>query len=69
MTSSEVFASNLGQAVLLPEVVAFPASVHLVDVLKVGQSRVIVPQGQRWHDLFKNGSRASEDFMLKRNLP
>jgi antitoxin VapB len=39
-----------------------------VDVLKVSQGRVIVPQGHRWHDLFQNGPRASEDFMLKRNL-
>jgi antitoxin VapB len=68
MTSSKVFASNLGQAVLLPEVVAFPRMCTFVDVLKVSQGRVIVPQGHRWHDLFQNGPRASEDFMLKRNL-
>ena len=68
MTSSKVYASRLGQTVYLPETVAFPANVHLVDVLKVGQSRVIVPQGRRWDDLFYNGPRASEDFMSERDL-
>jgi antitoxin VapB len=34
--------------------------------LKIGHSRVIVPQGKRWDDLFLNGPRASEDFMVER---
>jgi hypothetical protein len=28
-----------------------------------------VPQGQRWDDLFHNGPRASEDFMVEREQP
>jgi len=31
--------------------------VHQVDILKIGRSRVIVPQGKRWDDLFSNGPR------------
>ena len=49
--------------------VAFPKDVHLVDILKIGRSRVIVPQGKRWDDLFHNGPRASEDFMVERGQP
>ena len=54
MTSSTVFANNRSQAVRLPKAVAFPEGVHLVDILKIGRSRVIVPKGKRWDDLFQS---------------
>ena len=66
MASSTVFTSNGSQTVRLPEAVAFPEDVHLVDVLRIGRSRVIVPQGQRWDDLFTNGPWASDDFLIER---
>jgi len=68
MTSSTVFTSNRSQAVRLPKAVAFPKDVHQVDILKVGRSRVIVPHGKRWDDLFQNGPRASEGFMAEREM-
>ena len=61
MTSSTVFTSNRSQFVRLPKAVAFPEDVHQVDILKIGRSRVIVPQGKRWDDLFQSGPRASEE--------
>lgn len=69
MTSSTVFTSNRSQAVRLPKAVAFPASVHQVDIVKIGRSRLIVPQGKRWNDLFQTGPRASDDFMVDREQP
>jgi antitoxin VapB len=69
MTSSTVFTSNRGQAVRLPKAVAFPEDVHEVDILKIGRSRVIVPEGKRWDDLFQSGPRAGEDFMSQREQP
>jgi antitoxin VapB len=69
MTSSTVFTSNRSQAVRLPKAVAFPEDVHQVDILKIGRSRVIVPQGKRWDGLFQSGPRASEDFMAERRQP
>lgn len=69
MANSTVFTSNRSQAVRLPKAVAFPEDVHLVDVLKIGRSRIIVPQGQRWDDLFLNGLRVSDDFMSEREQP
>ena len=69
MTRSTVFTSNRSQAVRLPKAVAFPDDVHQVDILKIGRSRVIAPQGKRWDDLFQNGPRASEDFMVEREQP
>ena len=67
--SSTVFTSNRSQAVRLPKAVAFPEDVHQVDILKIGRSRVIVPQGKRWDDIFQAGPRASEDFMAEREQP
>jgi antitoxin VapB len=69
VTSSTVFTSNRSQAVRLPKAVAFPNDVHKVDILKIGRSRVIVPQGKRWDDLFVSGPRASEDFLAEREQP
>lgn len=69
MTRSTVFTSNRSQAVRLPKAVAFPEGVHQVDILKIGNSRVIVPQGKRWDDLFANGPRASDDFLAERDQP
>jgi antitoxin VapB len=69
MARSTVFISNRSQAVRLPKAVAFPEDVHQVDVLKIGRSRVIVPQGKRWDDLFQNGPRASDDFISERAQP
>lgn len=69
MANSTVFTSNRSQAIRLPKAVAFPDDVHRVDILKIGRSRVIVPQGQRWDDLFQNGPRASDDFMDEREQP
>jgi antitoxin VapB len=69
MTRSTVFTSNHGQAVRLPKAVAFPEDVHRVDILKIGHSRVVVPQGRRWGDLFQIGPSASEDFPVDRKQP
>jgi antitoxin VapB len=69
MTSSTVFTSNRSQAVRLPKAVAFPDDVHHVDILKLGRSRVIVPQGKRWDDLFQNGPRLSKNVMIECRQP
>ena len=69
MTSSTVFISNRSQAVRLPKAVAFPEDVHQVDILKIGRSRVIVPKGRRWDDLFVSGPRVSDDFLSDRVQP
>ena len=69
MTRATIFTSNRCQAVRLPKAVAFPDDVHQVDILKMGRGRLIVPQGQRWDDLFLGGPRVSEDFMVDREQP
>ena len=69
MTRSTVFTSNRSQAVRLPKAVAFPEDVHQVEIIKIGHSRLISPVGRRWEDLFTNGPRASDDFMVERDQP
>jgi antitoxin VapB len=69
MASSTVFTSNRSQAVRLPKAVAFPDDVHQVDILTIGCSRVIMPEGKRWEDLFAHGPRATEDFLVEREQP
>ena len=69
MARSTVFRTNRNQAVRLPKAVAFPEGVHQVEIIKLGNSRLVSPVGQRWDEFFVNGPRASEDFMSKREQP
>lgn len=64
---SKIFISNRSQAVRIPKTVAFPDDVQHVDVLKIGQSRLIVPRGKRWDDLFVNGPKVTSDFLDHRD--
>ncbi len=67
MAKSTVFISNRSQAVRLPKAVAFPGRrAPQVEIIKLGQSRLITPVGRRWDEYF-GGPRASEDFMVERN--
>jgi antitoxin VapB len=68
-TSSTIFTSNRSQAVRLPKAVAFPDDVHRVEILRLGRSRLVVPAGERWDDLFLNGPRATDDFLAERDQP
>jgi antitoxin VapB len=69
MPRSTVFKSNRSQAVRLPKAVAFPEDVHQVEIVKLGQARLITPVGRRWDDFFLNGPQVSEDFMSDRVQP
>jgi antitoxin VapB len=69
MTKSTVFTTNRSQAVRLPKAVAFPEGIREVEILKVGNTRIITPVGKSWEDFFKSGPRTSEDFMRERNQP
>jgi antitoxin VapB len=66
---STVFKTNRSQAVRLPKAVAFPEGVRDVEILKVGDSRIITPVGRRWSDFFLNGPSVSNDFMTERDDP
>ena len=65
---STVFTTNKSQAVRLPKAVALPRSVKRVEIVKLGQARLIAPAGAVW-DTFFDGPRASADFMAGRAQP
>ena len=70
MARATLFRSNRSQAVRLPKAVAFPEEVREVEILKIGESRILTPIGRRWDDFFgKGGSRVSDDFMSERDDP
>lgn len=69
MARSTVFKSNKSQAVRLPKAVAFPDDVHQVEIIKVGNSRIVTPTGRSWDDWFQHGPRVSDDFMTDREQP
>ena len=52
MTETTVFKSNRSQAVRLPKAVALPDEVKRVEVIRMGQARLIVPIGHGWDDFF-----------------
>jgi antitoxin VapB len=66
---STVFMTNRSQAVRLPKAVAFPDGVREVEIITVGESRIITPVGRRWSDFFLHGPRVSDDFMTERDDP
>ena len=66
-TSTVLFKSNRTQAVRLPKDVAFPEDVHEVEIVKVGNSRVISPAGRRWDNYFERPTRPSDDFLSERD--
>jgi len=63
-----VFKSNKTQAVRLPKAVALPDTIDKVDIIAVGNTRIITPAGESWDQWF-DGAGASDDFMLSRNQP
>jgi antitoxin VapB len=69
MARSTVFVSNRSQAVRLPKALAFPEGVHQVEIIRLGNSRLITPVGRRWDEFFVNGPEVSEDFLSERDQP
>ena len=65
---TRVFKSNRSQAVRLPKAVAFPESIKDVEIIAIGNKRVIAPVGQSWDDWF-DAPGVSSDFMADREQP
>lgn len=68
MAKASVFKTNQSQAIRLPKSVALPESVKRVDVVILGRSRLIAPEGESWDSWF-SGESVSEDFMSSRDQP
>lgn len=66
-TTTKIFKSNKTQAVRLPKDVAFPEEVREVEIIKIGNSRVISPVGHRWDSFFADPDKISDDFLKERD--
>jgi antitoxin VapB len=65
---TKVFKSNKSQAVRLPKPVALPEDIVDVEIVAVGNTRIISPAGRSWDDWF-DGPGVSSDFMATRDQP
>jgi antitoxin VapB len=65
---TKVFKSNRSQAVRLPKSVALPESIQEVDIVAIGNTRIITPAGNSWDNWF-DSLGVSEDFMTEREQP
>ena len=63
-----VFKSNKTQAIRLPKPVALPDTIKSVDIVAVGNTRIITPAGESWDQWFDSRG-VSDDFMLDRDQP
>lgn len=66
-TTTVLFKSNQTQAVRLPKDVAFPEGVREVEIIKIGNSRVISPVGSRWDAFFSDPIKLSDDFEVEQD--
>jgi antitoxin VapB len=65
---TKVFISNRSQAVRLPKAVALPPSVKEVDIIAIGNRRLITPAGEAWDSWFDEAV-VTDDFMGEREQP
>ena len=68
MIQTTVFKTNKTQAIRLPKSVALSDEVRKVDVIKVGNRRIISPAGTGWDEWFESGT-VTDDFLTNRNQP
>lgn len=66
MAKAKLFTTDKGQTVRIPKALAFPSCVSEVEVIAVGEGRLIVPADQSWNSWFF-GEDASSDFMETRD--
>ncbi len=65
---TKVFKSNQSQAVRLPKPVALPENIREVDIVAIGNTRIITPAGKSWDEWF-DGPGVTDDFMAAREQP
>ena len=65
---TKIFKSNRSQAVRLPKAIAFPETVKDVEIVAIGNKRIMSPAGKSWDEWF-DSLGVSSDFMTDRQQP
>lgn len=65
---TKIFTTHRGQAVMLPKDVALPDSIKEVDIVVIGNQRMITPVGRSW-DAWFDGPTVTDDYMAEREQP
>lgn len=63
--TTKIFKSNKSQAVRLPKAVELPESVKEVNIIAIGNKRIITPAAESWDDWFDH-PQVTDDFMAER---
>lgn len=63
-----IFLSNRSQVIRLPKALELPENIKRVDIIAIGQIRIITPAGTSWNIWFEE-EHISEDFMALREQP
>jgi antitoxin VapB len=67
MSSSKIFYNNTTQAVRLPKDVAFPEGVTELDIIVLGENRVLIPKGTGWNWWREHAPKFDEDMSVDRD--
>ena len=68
MAQATIFTNNKNQAVRIPKALEFPEGVKKVNIVSIGEARLIAPLQTSWDSWF-DGDSVTEDFMLEREQP
>ncbi|SDQ13725.1 type II toxin-antitoxin system VapB family antitoxin [Pseudovibrio sp. Tun.PSC04-5.I4] len=68
MFKGAIFTSNRNQAVRLPKAASLPDNIKRVEIVAIGNTRIISPEGESWSSWF-DGPTVTDDFMSDREQP
>lgn len=69
MLTANVIKHNQEQVIQLPHDVAFPEYIKQVEVIVVGNTRILTPVGECWRVWAQQPSRLTDDFLNERGQP
>ncbi len=69
MLTANIIKRNQEQTIQLPHDVAFPEYIKQVEVIVVGNARILTPVDERWRVWAQQPSRLSDDFLNEREQP
>lgn len=66
MSTATIANQNRKQTVDMPQHAAFPIHIKEVEVIVVGNTRILTPRGERWQVWASRPSQLSEDCFAER---